>query len=120
MAHRADVCRRDLVDAVEIAEELPPVAVARLYAGEVLGQAGVAVERPEQGRLRPRLDRLQLVCRDVLILQTVDLRVQRAGDVRGGVSRCRDGEEGEETRILMAGKPVEAGGIDGELPVRQD
>src|ERR1035441_9914393 len=68
-----DVGLGDLIHAVEIAEQLSPIAVARLIGCKLLRQPLVTGEPTNQVGLGTRLKHLQLVVDNILRLQLVDL-----------------------------------------------
>src|SRR5687768_12153036 len=53
VGYSADVGGGDLLDALDVAEQLAPVAADRLGHRQLEREAGVAVELTEQRRLRP-------------------------------------------------------------------
>ena len=116
----ADVGFGDGVDLVELAEELAPVAVAGLVFGELVGEAFVVAEAAEQVGAGAGFEALELVVGDVFALEAVDLFVDGGAHLVGRVAGERDGIDGEEAGIFVAGKSAEALGLGGDLLVADE
>src|SRR5581483_526768 len=73
--HAQNVRYRDLVVAVELAEQFAPVTEARLESGELRGHSRVAVQAAQQVRFGARLETRELLLADRLRLQPFNLLV---------------------------------------------
>src|SRR5581483_4096997 len=74
-SHAQNVRFRDLVVAVELAEQFVPVSEARLERGELRGHSRVAVQAAQQVRFGARLETRELLLGDRLRLQPFNLLV---------------------------------------------
>src|SRR5947209_9553626 len=74
-----DISLADLIDAIDRAKRLPPIAVASLIGGKLRGKSLIVGEAANQIGFAAGLDHLELFVGDVFFLQAINLRVDRVG-----------------------------------------
>ena len=102
----ADVGFRDLVDAVDRAEQFAPVAIASLVGGELRGQSFVVGEAANQIGLAAGLDHLQFVVADVFFFQTLNFGVDGVAISSGLCPGSGTAINANRCGYLMPGYPV--------------
>src|SRR5438270_9304799 len=71
--HAAYVLLRDFLQAIDVVEQLPPVAISRLINSELRRQSAILAQAANQVGLGPRLHHLQFGVTYVLRLDAIDL-----------------------------------------------
>src|SRR6185312_10761753 len=107
-------------DAVELAEEFAPVAVASLVFGEIVGEALVVGEAAENVGLGAGLEAVELGVGDVGGAELVELFMDGGAHLFGRVAGQGDGVDGEEAGKFFAGEAGEALGLGSDLLVADE
>ena len=107
----------DGIDLAELAEELAPIAVARLVVGELCGEAFVVGQTTQKVGLGAGFVALELLIGDVGIFEAVELLVDGGAHFFGCVAGQGDGVDGEQAGVLVAGEIAHALGVGGDLLV---
>src|SRR5262249_33817230 len=117
VGHAPYVGLRDLLHAIDAAEEFAPIAVACLIDRQLAGQPFVVCQPANQPRLGARLHHLQFVVAYILRLDALNLLAKCFLHFCCSVPLSWYGIEGEEVGKFVSGKAAEARGHRGDLLV---